>query len=80
MAACYFISYGTCVILDNKRSGRFPLELAGCLSTGAGGGDDGERFVLRRKETETLRRMKADSQMSWLEREGADFKQVRQDK
>lgn len=56
------------------RSGRFPLELAGCLNTGAGGIENGERFVLRWKETEMVRRMKPDSPMSWLEqRERADL-------
>lgn len=55
------------VVLCNREAVGFPLELAGCLDTGAWGVEDGERFVLRRKESEMVRRMKADSQMSWLE-------------
>lgn len=50
-----------------QRGVRFPLELAGCLSATAGGVGNGERFALRRKEAELVRRMKVDSQMSWLE-------------
>lgn len=62
----FYLLWQLCCALQ-QTSVRFPLELAGCLSPGAGGAENGERFVLRRKEAEMVRRMKVDSRLSWLE-------------
>lgn len=64
---CYFISYGSCVVLYNREVLGFLWSWLAASALVSGGVENGERFVLTRKEAEMVRRMKVDSQMSRLE-------------